>query len=202
MPACQRAFHYHEVGQNAEALVPQLAQGGRGPGAGHNGSQRHIRVTGNSRQIHCQACAADHRVHTGLDGGADAVRILGGGNHCIDGNHAQPAGQLFGFFDLPFQDAQMAPFGSRSKSGSLKPATAVLMVPMPPQAATAPARPPRDTPTPMPPCRMGSCSVRPRMVTACISLLLFQLMQPLDAAVVQLFKMVRRGRTSCSMPAT
>ena len=37
---------------------------------------------------------------------------------------------------------------------------------MPPQAATAPARPSRLMPTPMPPCKIGRERVFPRIVTA------------------------------------
>ena len=37
--------------------------------------------------------------------------------------------------------------------------------PMPPQAATAPASPPRETPTPMPPCKMGTASGFPARVS-------------------------------------
>ena len=59
---------------------------------------------------------------------------------------------------------RLAPLESVAKSGSSKPQTAVEMVPMPPQAATAPARRSRLTPTPMPPWRMGRGRCLPRIV--------------------------------------
>ncbi len=46
---------------------------------------------------------------------------------------------------------RLAPMGSASKSGSLYPICAVEITPIPPSAATAPAREDKLTPTPMPP---------------------------------------------------
>ena len=52
------------------------------------------------------------------------------------------------------------------KSASAIPMPAQAMTPIPPAAATAPASPARDTPTPMPPWMMGSGAVRSPMRSA------------------------------------
>ena len=54
-----------------------------------------------------------------------------------------------------FKPRRSASWGFWRKSGSRYPAWAALTHPIPPQAATAPARPPKDTPTPMPPWITG-----------------------------------------------
>ena len=58
--------------------------------------------------------------------------------------------------------------GSLSKSGSRKPIWAVEIMPIPPAAATAPARPDRLIPTPMPPWITGiSACNSPRIIFPC-----------------------------------
>ncbi len=113
-----------------------------------------------------QARAGHHRVHARFYRGADGGGIVLGGHHRIDGH---PVPRLWQGLWLS-GSLQSGRGGWRLRGPGQNPAPDSLhrrwrCTPWPPQAATAPASPPRDTPTPMPPCRMGTGRAFPARVS-------------------------------------
>ena len=90
------------------------------------------------------------------ESGADAVGILGGGDHGVDGHQPRAVGQLLGLADLPVQRPEVGFKGTLGEIRLLK-ARRRRWRGCPCRRRRLPPRPDRPglTPTPMPPCKMG-----------------------------------------------
>ena len=123
MPPGLRSLQDQKVGDAAIVPVPQLADQSGGPAAADDGRQggiafRHLLRQG--RQIPGQSRAADDGVGPRPEGSADAVGILGGGHHGVDGHQARAVGQFLGMADLPVQRPEVGLKGTFGEIRLLK----------------------------------------------------------------------------------
>ena len=98
-----RSLQHHKVRNAAIVPVPQLADQSGGPAAADDGGDGGVTVGnfgGQRGEILGKSRAADDGVGPGPEGSADAVGILGGGHHGVDGHQAHAAGKLLGPADL------------------------------------------------------------------------------------------------------
>ena len=90
--------------------VPQLAQQSRRPAAADDGGDGGVAVGnfgGQRGEILGQSRAADDGVSPRPESGADAVGVLGGGDHGVDGDQPRAVGQFLGPADLALQSPEI-----------------------------------------------------------------------------------------------
>ena len=114
MSAGLGALQYHKVRDAVVVPVPELADQARGPSAADDGCQggvalRHLRRNGG--QVLGEPRAADHGVHPRPEGGTDALGVLGGGHHGVDGHETGALGQLLGVLHLALQSPEIGGLG-------------------------------------------------------------------------------------------
>ena len=118
MTTGQGAFQDHKVRNPLVVLIPQAADQGGGAAAaddGGNGGVAFRYLSGNAGQVFGKTCAAYYGIHAGAQRRADAVGVLGGGDHGIDGYHSCATGQFLGPPDLRGQGPQVGAFGVSGK---------------------------------------------------------------------------------------
>ena len=103
--------------------VPQLAQQPRRPAAADDGGNGGVTVGnfgGQRGEILGQSRTADDGVSPRPESGADAVGILGGGDHGVDGDQPRAVGQDLGMADLPVQRPEVGLKGTFGEIRLLK----------------------------------------------------------------------------------
>ena len=103
--------------------VPQLAQQSRCPAAADDGGDGGVTVGDfgcQRRELLGQSRTADDGVSPRPEGGADAVGVLGGGHHGVDGDEPRAVGQFLGMAHLPVQCPEVGLEGMPVKIRLLK----------------------------------------------------------------------------------
>ena len=123
MPPGLRPLQDQKVGDAAIVPVPQLAQQPRRPAAADDGGNGGVTVGnfgGQRGEILGQSRTADDGVSPRPESGADAVSILGGGDHGVDGDEPCAVGQNLGMADLPVQRPEVGFKGTLGEIRLLK----------------------------------------------------------------------------------
>ena len=115
MSACLAALDDHEVGGAVKRLSPPAEDELCRTAAGHDGGQRHVGTFHEPGQLQREARTRYDGVHPRLHGGADGVGVVLGGDHRVDGHQTCAACDLFRFFDLFFQGAEVGSGGVTGK---------------------------------------------------------------------------------------
>ena len=103
--------------------VPQLAQQSCRPAAADDGGDGGVAVGDfgcQPREVLGQSRTADDGVSPRPEGGADAVGVLGGGHHGVDGDQPRTVSQLLGTAHLPVQRPEVGFKGTLGEIRLLK----------------------------------------------------------------------------------